>query len=214
VLMQQSQTVLHKSRMRIKFLIGLWLFSVASSAYGQDLGTVGKVYPITERSAVEEIKERASRIDWKKHLGRIKPENYRPANRVYLPRAARHAVRFVDMSYTLDMDIPDGKGGVLYPQGYTFNPLDYVSYPRTIVIINAEDKGQVKWFLKSDYARRVDVVLMITDGAFLDMGKKVHRPVYYADSRIVDKFKVKVLPSVVKQSGRAMEVTEYVVKGL
>jgi len=26
------------------------------------------------------------------------------------------------MTYTTEIDVPDGKGGVLYPKGYTFNP--------------------------------------------------------------------------------------------
>lgn len=193
--------------------IGLFVLFAAQSVPARDLGTVGRVYPVVERSAVDEIKERAARVDWKKHLEKIKPENYRPERRVYLPRATKQTVRLVDMTYTLDMDIPDGKGGILYPRGYMFNPLDYVSYPRTLVLINAEDKGQVKWFSTSAYAHRFDVVLLITDGAFVDVTKKMQRPVYYADARIADKFKIKALPSVVKQSGRVMEVTEYVVKG-
>lgn len=200
--------------MRIKkiFHIGVFVLIAVQPVSARDLGTVGRVYPVVERSAVDEMKERAARVDWGKRLATIKPENYRPERRVYLPRAARHTARLVDMSYTLEMDIPDGKGGILYPRGYTFNPLDYVSYPRTLVVLNAEDKAQVKWFSSSTYAHRYDVVLLITDGPFVDVAKKMQRPVYYADSRITDKFKIKALPSVVRQSGRAMEVTEYVVK--
>lgn len=218
MLKPQSKGVLTRFRQHINLRRGLAVtmlavFALVQSGYAKDLGVVGKVYPIAEKSALEEIKERAANIDWGKHLSKIKPEDYRPANKVSLPRATKPSVRMIDMTYTLDMDIPDGKGGILYPRGYTFNPLDYISYPRTIVVINAKDKAQSKWFATSGFAQRADVLLMITDGAFVDVIKNTKRPVYYADSRITDKFKIRSLPSVVKQSGRAMEVTEYVVKG-
>ena len=189
------------------------LVAVQPAHATRSLGVVGKVYSITERSALDEIKERAAAVDWKKHLAQIKPDKYRPVNKVVLPRATKPSVRLVDMTYTLEMDIPDGKGGILYPRGYCFNPLDYVSYPRTIVLINAEDKAQTKWFRASKYSGRTDVVLLITDGPFVDVSKEMMRPVYFADNRIKEKFELKALPSVVRQSGRAMEVTEYVVKG-
>lgn len=211
-----SLHVLRKYRMRISgevFCAVIICAITACNVYARDLGVVGKVYQINEKSALLEIKERAAHVDWKKLLARIKPEKYRPANKVVLLRATKDRVRTVDMTFTLDMDIPDGKGGILYPQGYSFNPLDYVSYPRTLVVINAEDKGQIQWFASSEYAHRFDVVLLITEGAFVDVTNKMQRPVYYADSRLTDKFQIRVLPSVVRQSGRVMEVTEYAVKG-
>jgi len=183
------------------------------SAVCKDLGVVGKTYRISERSALEEIKERAARVDWKRHLAKIKPEKYRPADRVVLPRATKASRRLVDMTYTLDVDIPDGKGGILYPKGYAFNPLDYVKYPRTLVLINPEDKAQLKWFASSEYAKRFDVMLLITDGSYVDVANSMKRVAYYADSRLIKKFAVKALPSVIRQSGRTMEVREYVVKG-
>lgn len=186
---------------------------VASPSAAKDLGAVGKTYAIAERSAIEEMKERAAKVDWKKLLSKVKPENYRPANRVSLPRASKPVTRLVDLTYSLEMDIPDGKGGILYPKGYTFNPLDYISYPKTLVLVNAEDPAQLKWFKASEFAKRIDVMLLITDGPFADVIKSLQRPVFYADSRIASKFDIQALPSTVRQSGRFMEVREYVVKG-
>lgn len=189
------------------------VLSSAHPALAKTLPPVGKVYPIAERSALEEMKERATQIDWQKHVNAIKPERYRPGDLVSLPRAVKKKARLVDMTYSLEMDIPDGRGGILYPRGYRFNPLDYISYPRTLVFINASDKAQTKWFLSSEYAHRFDTLLLITDGSFADVIKDMRRPVYYATRRLIEKFDVRVLPSVAKQSGRQMEVREYVVKG-
>ena len=45
------------------------------------------------------------------------------------------------MTYTTEIDVPDGKGGILYPKGYTFNPLEYLTYSKTIIVINGSRFG-------------------------------------------------------------------------
>ncbi len=141
-------------------------------------------------------------------MAEVKPENYRPDGLVRLPRTGKRITRLVDMSYVLPFDIPDGKGGILYPKGYTYNPLDYVQYTKTIVVINGDDRGQVAWFKASGYAERYDVALMLSQGSYVTVGKELKRPVFYADERVVKRFKLQAVPSVVKQSGRLMEVAE------
>lgn len=180
-------------------------------AFAKDVGVVGKTYGIAERDALSEIESRAAQVNWKKQLAKIKPEKYRPENTISLPRAAKNATRMVDMTYTLDMDVPDGKGGILYPRGYTFNPLDYLEFKKTLVVINARDKDQVAWFKKSQYAKRIDVMLLVTEGSWLRLAESLNRPVFYADTRISQKFKLRFVPAVIRQSGRMMEVDEHVV---
>lgn len=194
-------------------LLVLILMLLASQAFGAaNLGFVGKTYPIRERDALEELEGRVAGVDWKKKLSKIAPDKYRPDGLVDLPKTNRNNSRLVDMSYTLDMDVPDGKGGILYPRGYTFNPLDYVPFNKTIVVINPDDKDQLLWFLSSDYAKKIDVMLLITGGSFASTAKKINRPVFYADSRLISKFQLKAVPSVIRQSGRMMEVSEIYVQ--
>jgi conjugal transfer pilus assembly protein TraW len=115
------------------------------------------------------------------------------------------------MTYTLPMDIPDGKGGILYPQGYTFNPLDYVAFTKTLVFINGNDPEQVKWFAASEYRSRIDVMLLLIEGNYGRLGKKLNVPLFYADSRIVERLQLSAVPSVVKQEGKEMVVREIAV---
>jgi len=181
-----------------------------------DLGRFGAVYPIVEPDALEEIRARAAQVDWKKVFNREKMtrgvREYRPHDLVKLP-AARHARTFLaDMSHTLDMDIPDGKGGILYPKGYTFNPLDYIKLTRTLVIINGNDKRQVEWFRTSPWNKDLNAMLLLTDGSYFKLGERLKRPVFYADRLMVTKLGLKVVPSVVVQKGRMMEVREYAVQ--
>jgi len=185
------------------------LFLGVSSVQAKVLGTFGMTYRISERDALTEIEERAGQVDWHKVLDKRKVENYQgPPDRVRLPRAKRNRSFQVDMTYTTEIDVPDGKGGILYPKGYTFNPLDYVTYPKTLVVIDGTDLGQVKWFAASEYDKRLDVTLLLTEGSFGTVSKRISRPLFYADQKMIERLKLKAVPSVISQKGRVMEVTE------
>lgn len=180
-----------------------------SSVQAKELGSFGMTYRIAERDALAEIEERAKQVDWHKVLDKRKVENFQgPPDRVRLPRAKRNRSFPVDMTYTTEIDVPDGKGGVLYPKGYTFNPLDYVTYPKTLVVIDGTDPEQVKWFAASEYDKRLDVTLLLSEGSFGAVSKRISRPLFYADRKIVERLKLKAVPSVVRQNGRMMEVNE------
>jgi len=192
-------------------LIVAGLFIVIASANAKDLGTFGRTYPIAEKDALTEIEERARQVNWEKVLDKRKLENFQgPPDKATLPRAQRGQVRQVDMTYTAEIDVPDGKGGILYPKGYTFNPLDFITYPKTIIVINGNDKDQVSWFKDSEYSQLMDVTLMITEGAFGVITKKVNRTVFYATTKIINRFQLAAVPSIIKQKGQYMEVTEVV----
>ncbi len=114
----------------------------------------------------------------------------------------------MDMTYTLERDIKDDKGNIVYPAGYTFNPLNYVAYPRTFVIINGKRPDHIRWFEESSYAKDAQVTLLLTDGSYSELSRSLKRPVFYASTKLIEVFKIEAVPSVVRQSGAYMEVTE------
>ena len=178
-----------------------------------DLGTFGATYSIAEKDALAEIRERASQIDWTKYFNRKRMaeavKNYRPDNIARLPRATENRTFTVDMTYTLEFDIPDGKGGILYPKGYTFNPLSYVQLPNILVVIDASDDRQVKWLSSSEYITDYRTMLLITGGSAWDTAHRLERPVFYATRQIVDRLQLKAVPSVIRQlSDKYMQVQE------
>jgi conjugal transfer pilus assembly protein TraW len=173
------------------------------------LGTYGATYRIAEKDALAEIEGRAAQVEWGRILDRKKLENYQgPPDRGSLPRAKRSRTFLVDMSFTTGIDVPDGRGGIVYPRGYSFNPLDYVTYPRTLVVINGSDPEQVRWFRSSEYSRRLDVTLLLTGGRFGPLSTTLDRPLFYADRRITERFRLTALPAIIRQKGRMMAVTE------
>jgi conjugal transfer pilus assembly protein TraW len=177
------------------------VIALKGAAYAKDLGVLGETYPVSEKDALQEIEERARQIDWGKYF-----------NKTALKTAERNAMFTVSMTYILEHDIPDGKGGILYPKGYTFNPLDYVIFPNTLVFINGSDRRQLEWFKTSAYYKDHKVMLLITEGLFQDLSEELKRPVYYAKREIVERFKLRAVPSVVVQKNRKMEVKEIAIK--
>ncbi|MEW6419882.1 MAG: hypothetical protein AB1480_17495 [Nitrospirota bacterium] len=200
----------------IRILSSLLLIALTNTIYAKDLGVVGATYSIAEKDALQEIDERARQIDWGKYLNKDKMEKlvkkFKPEDMIKLKNAERNTTFTVDMSYILQYDIPDGKGGILYPKGYTFNPLDYVVFPNTLVFINGADRRQLEWFRASTYYKDHKVMLVITDGPFEEISEELKRPVYYAKKEIVERFRLKAVPSVVTQNGRNMEVKEIAIK--
>lgn len=202
---------------KLLFFLVTMSLSTALNAKVVDLGTYGATYPIAEKDAVVELKEAAARVDWNKVLDKEKwkrkAEDFKPRDLASLPRARKTRAYTVDMSYTLPFDIPrvDRNGkvtGTLYPKGYTFNPLDYVSYPGILVFIDGSDKKQVEWFRKSKFFRDYRTRLLITGGSYYELEKAMGIPVFYAARPVVERLRIKAVPSIAWQRGKYMVVKE------
>ena len=178
------------------------------------VGWAGDTYPIAEKDALSELMQKVRQIDWKRQFSDIKQsvQAFRPPDLARLPRAKHDRTFMVDPTYTLPFDIPDGKGGILYPKGYTFNPLDYVSLPDVLVFIDGSDKRQLEWFQKSPYAKAPNVMLLLTGGSYPEVEKKLQRPVFYAPEKITKRFRIEAVPSVLYQEGKFLEVKEFEIK--
>ncbi len=174
---------------------------------------VGQTYEIVERDALEEVESRAKNVDWNKlwSEGRQKINDYRPANQVSLPHAHKNASFTVDMSRQLEIDVPDGKGGILYPKGTVINPLASSKYSHILVVLDGDDPDQVSWFRDSPYSKKTNVKLLLTDGNYYKVAEKLRRQVFYVSPLIVSRFQLRAVPSVVSQAGEVMQVQEIAV---
>ncbi|MFZ5759836.1 MAG: hypothetical protein ACOY32_09445 [Thermodesulfobacteriota bacterium] len=184
----------------------------ADVSFARHLGTVGHVYPVVEPGALAEIQEAAARVDWEKAIDRQKKlamiKNFRPSDLHPLPVSKEDRSFLVDMTYTLDSDIPAGKGGVLYPRGFSFNPLDYVSLTSTLVVIDADDRRQVDWFKTSPYAEDYRTRLILSGGDYYDLSEELDRPVFYLMDTVARRLKLAAVPSVIRQQDNMLLVRE------
>lgn len=194
----------------------VFLFIVGSvSAEIKDQGYFGNVYDIKERDALQEIESFMASMDndgtkpiINKEITESKIKNYKPDGLISVPRATESRTRFIRPEHTLEMDIKDDKGNILYPKGYKFSPLDYVQNPRTYIAINANDPIQVEWFKKSEYSKKIDVTLLITEGSYYDLSKSVSNVVYYCLPEIHKGFQIEKVPSIIKQEGNQLKIVE------
>ncbi len=181
--------------------------------YAVELGRFGAVYPIAEKDALAEIEQRARDFDWNKVFNKeqntAKLKAYRPSDLEVLPPALEDSVRTVDMTYTTEFDIPDGRGDILYPKGYVFNPLEYVYLPNMLVFIDGGKKNQVEWFKRSAYFNDPRTMLMLVGGSYYDLMRDIKRPVFYATKKIVQRLQLRAVPCVAVQKGVVMEIHEY-----
>lgn len=178
----------------------------------EDFGVHGKIYTILEPDALSEIEAKAQAVDWAKVISKEaltkKIIAYKPKDIKKLPTAKENKTRRVEMTYMLPSDIKDSNNTVVYPQGYQFNPLDYVALPFVLVFIDATDPKQIQWYQSSPYESNSNTILMITDGSYYDLTHKLKQTVYYASSEMIERFKLSAVPSIVRQAGRTVEVVE------
>ncbi len=178
----------------------------------KNLGVVGEMYPIVEPDVVAELKEQAAKT---KELSddefREQIKSYQPENLHHLPRATRDRIFLVDMTYTIDRDLLDGDGKVIYPRGFTFNPLDYVSFSGGMLVIDGRDPTQVKWFTKTPYANNHRVRLLLSGGYAYKLIEELKRSVFYLTDEIADRLQLAAVPSLVIQKGDKLQVREILV---
>lgn len=197
---------------KFSLLAIIFVFAV-TPAWGivKDLGVVGETYPVVEPDILAELRQKAAQTDLNKDRKKILKQikNFQPADLHNLPRATANLAKMVDMTYTLDRDLIDQDGRVIYPRGYTFNPLDYVTVPGGMVIIDGDDPDQLNWFKNSPYFENHQARLLISGGHAFGLIEKLQRPVFYLTDDIAKRLQLSAVPSLVFQQGNKMQVHEF-----
>jgi conjugal transfer pilus assembly protein TraW len=199
----------------ITFITIILAIGMHGEALAKDLGKYGATYPIIEEDAISQMKKAIARYDWEKFKIKQKEKikNFKPKDLVDLPVAKEDKVFKVDMTGAIKEDIIGRDGEVIYPKGYKYNPMEYVFMRRIIVFINGKDEKQIEWYKKSPYPADIRTMLLITDGSYLDVRKKLNTmTVYYANKEIIERMGIKAVPSVAVQKGTELEVQEYALK--
>ncbi len=194
--------------------IGLLLLLAASPALAitKDLGVVGKTYPVVEPDILAEIQEQTvekSQLTIEQMFDRMK--NYQPASLHALPHAIADKSFQVDMTYTLNRDLTDTDGRAIYPKGYTFNPLEYVTMHGGLMVIDGDDPRHVEWLKKTPYADNHRVRLLLSSGHAFGLVEKLQRPVFYLTDDIARRLSLTAVPSLVIQQGDKMQIHEFYV---
>ncbi|MHB8810645.1 MAG: hypothetical protein ACYC9M_11605 [Desulfobulbaceae bacterium] len=175
----------------------------------RELETLGETYPVIEEDLLADLKQRAMKADELRAEIRKFISEYQPAGVHHLTRATTDRTFTVDMTYTVEEDITDETGRVIYPKGFRFNPLKYVALPGGLLVIDGDDPNQVEWFRTSPYYVDHRIKLLLSNGRAADLIDKLRRPVFYLTDDIAGRLQLGAAPSLVIQQGQTMQVREF-----
>lgn len=179
---------------------------VATSAHAQT-STIGRVWPIAEPDAMAEIeaKVRTLPADMSTKFG--PRSSWSAMKAAPLAQATRTLRRSIVPFYTLDSEIRLPDGTLLYPKGYTFNPLSYVTLPQRLVVVHPRDLG---WALQE--AKPADFILLTgNDGQGPDpltLSERSGRALFILEQRVKERLGLTVAPVIIEQVGQKLELTE------
>lgn len=193
------------------------LLIASGKAGAVDLGTIGPTYEIAEPHLLAFIEQRLREKERSGELQRLaEAARTRGIDTVRQPppveglrTTERPRTFYVDPSFTLDRNITDPQGRLMFAAGTRKNPLEVVSLSRHLLFFDARDPRQVKHAreLSGRYAGRIKPIL--TGGSYLDLMKAWRVPVYYDQSgTLTRRFGIRQVPALVSQDGLRLRIDE------
>lgn len=192
-------------------IFSLLIYASAWATVARHLGVVGRTFPIVEHDLLAELRQNSLQFEQSREelLARIK--NYQPINLHPLPRAAADRTFLVDMRYVLGRDLTDAHGNIIYPKGYSFNPLEYIVLAGGLIVIDGSDPSQVSWFMRSPYSQNQQTKLLLVGGQAADLIEKLQRPAFYLTGDMAERLRLAAAPALVMRKGDKMQVQEFYV---
>jgi len=190
-------------------------------AAAEALGTVGPVYPLAEPNLLDFIEARLKEKERSGELARLQQEaRSRGTDSVLHPtpipgigsvQTAR--TTYFDPSFTLDRNIVDDKGALMFAAGTRKNPLDVVTLSKRLLFFDARDPRQVAQArrLIDQYHGKVKPILL--GGSYIDLIKAWRVPVYFDQQGVLARqLGISAVPAIVSQEGRRLRIDELVVQ--
>lgn len=169
--------------------------------------TIGRTWPIAEPDALAEIEARAARQPANMAASFGPRAGWSAMQSAPLGRVTQDRTRYVVPFYTLDQEIRLADGSLLYPKGFTFNPLTYVSLPQRLVIVAPHD---LPWAL--DHAALTDFILLASGGTgdadAITLGERHCRALFILEDRVKARLGLTHAPVIVRQVGQRLELRE------
>ena len=130
---------------------------------------------------------------------RVRQSIDRPRPVEGLQKATTYQLRDYDPSFILDKDIKDHEGNLIATAGTKYNPLDYHSFGKPILLIDGDDVSQVAWSLNQEGK------IVLTKGAPLLLTKEYKRTFFFDQAGVlVNKLGVSKVPTRVSQKDKVL----------
>lgn len=206
--------------------IGPLLFAAAFAAAGvvqaTDLGTIGPVYLIGEPHLLDFIRQRLQEKERTGELKKLEQQartrgvhavaDPKPVAGIKLAETAR--TFYFDPTFTLERNVFDDKGSLLFASGTRKNPLEVVSLSKHLLFFDARDQRQVtraRELIAFYRSRKVPVKPILVGGSYLDLMKSWRTPVYYdQEGLLTHRLGITRVPAIVSQDGLRLRIDELV----
>lgn len=191
--------------------------STPEASGGHNLGTLGPTYQIKEPDFLEEIITILREKEAKGELERIKKEAIaRATESIKNPKRVEGVsttivarTRYWDPSIVVEQSIVDDKGKVLVPKGTRRNPLDYVTWHKSLFFFDARDPAQVAMArsVVEQLGQKVRPVLVA--GPVIDLMRKMKTQLFFdQEGALVKRFGIKQVPAWVYQEDKRIRIDE------
>jgi len=202
----------------MRFFVCLTVAATMAPLHAQVLPPVGPTYPIQEQSVLAQIEQRLRSMERSGELARLQNESARraadsirnPAPIAGLSAGPTARTHYYDPTYTLDRNVFDNQGRLLFAAGTKKNPLEVVSMTRRLLFFDARDARQVtraRELITKFGADGVKPVLV--GGSYADLMKQWKLQVYYdQQGTLVRKFQIRQVPALVSQEGMRLRIDE------
>ncbi len=193
-------------RSAIIVMTSICLAAIAGTALAAT-SQIGRTWPIAETDAMSEIESRATHVpDMRQAYG--PRSGWSAMKAAALGDAREDRQRTVVPFFTLDQEIKLPDGRVVYPRGFTFNPLAFVTLPQRLVVARPVD---LAWALRT--ARSSDFILMAAgkpgDADAITLSERHGRSIFILEERVKQRLGLTVAPVVVTQAGQKLVLNEY-----
>jgi conjugal transfer pilus assembly protein TraW len=186
-----------------------------------DLGALGPTYGIAEPHLLNFIEQRLRDKERSGELQRLMQEAQtrgiesvqRPAPVPGLRATETARTFYIDPSFTLERNIVDAQGRLLFAAGTRKNPLDVVSLSMHLLFFDARDPRQVA--RARELLTRYDGKLkpILTGGSYLDLMKAWRVAVYFdQQGTLIERFGIRQVPAIVSQEGQRLRIDEVVLQ--
>ncbi len=220
------------------FLLILCIFSISllgitQYSYSKDLGKYGHTFDIVEVNFLDFIHVKLKALEqsgflaqWQREVqDQVKAKMLRPTP-VNIPTTVTPDVFYYQPIMTLQKNIIDHTGKVIYPKGLTINALDISTYPKVLqqyaltppiydtvlLFADGDDVLQVKWLktkLMQLQRSKTPLKVILTGGNVHEVSLALDHNVRFDQGGFITRtFGIKAVPSIVTKDNVSMKIQE------
>jgi conjugal transfer pilus assembly protein TraW len=201
----------------LKTLLALLLLLSSNIAVAKDFGIQGVTYEIAEKDFLKELQEKLQEAQKSGKLAKFQDDvKKQMISSVNSPKAVEGITKatfarewYFDPSISKPTDLADQNGQVFYRAGTKVNPLDYMSFTKTLIFIDGDDEAQVRWALEQNKIKKSKTKIILVRGRVIDLMRQKKVRLYFdQQGTLTTKFGIKAVPATVVQEGKMLKVME------